>query len=122
MSRQIRGRTTMGMMVGVLAIVPLTVPGNAQAITSCNWTATPTTSLYLGDNQIQITGIESGSFAGMHNLLNLLLRGNPALTNLNLEAADFSEIVNQSKSGPKDRDRAAQGEALGIQTRHDVKP
>jgi Leucine-rich repeat (LRR) protein len=40
----------------------------------------------------QITSIESGVFTGLGSLMLLYLGGNPALTNLNLEGADFSHL------------------------------
>ena len=39
-----------------------------------------------------------------------------------MEKRKVSERVNQSRSGPKDRDMIAQGEALGVRVRRKVKP
>jgi hypothetical protein len=68
--------------------------GSSPAIDSLNgigdynWTATPTTNLYLYNNQL--SSIESGDFSGLSNLTTLDLWGNQISS---IESGDFSELT-----------------------------
>jgi hypothetical protein len=54
-------------------------------------TTTPTTMLWLDENQL--SSIESGTFNRLTNLEWLWLGGNTSLTELNLDKTDFSSLL-----------------------------
>jgi hypothetical protein len=97
---------------GELAIDHGSFPGDAMAsevsasnsgidsldgIGEFDWTTTPTTWLWLQDNQI--SSIESGAFSGLTNLATLRLNDNTALTELNLADADFLSLAQFDVTG-----------------------
>ncbi len=57
-----------------------------------NWTATPTTYLGLGRNQL--SSIESGDFTGLTRLVDLYLDNNQIES---IESGDFSDLTNLKK-------------------------
>lgn len=63
---------------------------NLAGIGDYDWNTTPSTGLYLRENQISTIG--SGAFSGLTNLRELDLTNNPSLTNLNLERADLPRL------------------------------